>query len=118
MNKKELSKLYNEKINLINKYNKFYYDNSKPIVSDNQYDLIKKQILDLEKKHSFLNSPKSPSKNVGYKPSKTFNKVKHRAPMLSLSNAFSEEDLINFEKIIKFLSRKNSSKIFIALNPN
>ena len=118
MNKKELSKLYNEKIKLINKYNKFYYDNSKPIVSDNQYDLIKKQILDLEKKHSFLNSAKSPSKNVGYKPSKTFNKVKHRVPMLSLSNAFSEEDLINFEKkLFNFLSRKNNFKIYYSAEP-
>ena len=44
MNKKELNKIYNEKIKLINKYNKFYYDKSNPLVSDNQYDLIKKEI--------------------------------------------------------------------------
>ena len=54
----------------------------------------------LEKKYKFINSEKSPSKTVGYKPSKNFKKVEHRVLMLSLSNAFSEGDLNNFEKKI------------------
>ena len=49
----------------------------------------------------------SPSKIVGFKPSKNFKKVKHKVSMLSLSNAFNEEDLINFEKkLLIFLIKK------------
>tara|TARA_B100001121_G_scaffold132449_1_gene116075 strand:- start:303 stop:629 length:327 start_codon:yes stop_codon:yes gene_type:complete len=107
MNKKEIQKKYKEKIKLFNELNKFYYDKSDPVASDKEYDFLKKEILLLETKHKFLKSNKSPSNTVGYKPSKNFKKVLHRAPMLSLSNAFSEEDLINFEKKnIKFLISK------------
>ena len=68
---------------------------------------LKKEILDLEKKYNFLKSKNSPSKNVGFKPSKNFKKSLHKIPMLSLGNAFSEEDLINFEKRIQnYLSIK------------
>ena len=49
---------------------------------------LKKEILDLEKKYKFLKNKNSPSKIVGYKPSKSFEKYKHKVPMLSLSNAF------------------------------
>ena len=98
MKKKEILKLYNEKIKLINKFNNFYYNKSKPIISDSEFDSIKNEILSLETKYDFLKSKKSPSKSVGHKPSKNFKKVSHRAPMLSLSNAFTENDLLNFEK--------------------
>ena len=98
MNKKKIVSNYKEKIKEVNKYNKFYYDNNKPLVSDAVYDEIKQEIILLEKQYKFLRSKDSPSKLVGYKPSKNFNKIKHREPMLSLSNAFTEEDLLNFEK--------------------
>ena len=54
----------------------------------------------LEKKYKFIDSKKSPNKIVGYKPSKNFKKAQHRTPMLSLANAFSKDDLENFEKRI------------------
>ena len=50
------------------------------------------------KKKNNLKDPKSPSFKVGYKPSKKFEKYKHRVKMLSLSNAFDDKDLINFQK--------------------
>ena len=118
MNKKAIEVEYNKKIKLYNKYNKHYYNNSSPKVSDKEYDELKADILLLEKKYKFINSEKSPSKTVGYKPSKNFKKVEHRAPMLSLSNAFSEEDLNNFEKkILKFLSKQNNFKIYYSAEP-
>jgi DNA ligase (NAD+) len=118
MNKKAIEVEYNKKIKLYNKYNKHYYNNSSPKVSDKEYDELKHDILLLEKKYEFINSEKSPSKTVGYKPSKNFKKVEHRAPMLSLSNAFSEEDLNNFEKkILKFLSKQNNFKINYSAEP-
>ena len=98
MNKKKIQSDYNKKIKLINNLNKFYYEKSKPLVSDKEYDDLKKEILTLEKKNDFLRSKISPSKIVGFKPSKNFKKVAHRVEMLSLANAFTEEDLANFEK--------------------
>ena len=98
MKKKEILKEYNSKIKLLDYYNKYYYNESKPKVTDYEYDEIKKEIFNLEKKYKYLQSKKSPSENIGYKPSKNFHKIQHRAPMLSLANAFTEEDLLNFEK--------------------
>ena len=66
------SKKYNEKIKNLLKLNKHYYDLNKPLVNDYEYDQIKTEILSLEKKHNFLTSQNSPSKIVGFKPSKTF----------------------------------------------
>ena len=118
MNKKEIQKEYNKKIKLINKYNKYYYDNSSPVVSDKEFDELKYNILLLEKKYNFLNSKKSLNQIVGYKPSKNFNKVRHRIPMLSLSNAFDEQDLLNFEKkILNFISKGEDYKITYSAEP-
>ena len=115
---KLIKKNYLKKINLINKYNKAYYKNSKPIIADFEYDNLKIEILDLEKKYKFLKSDKSPSLTVGFKPSKIFKKVQHKIPMLSLSNAFDKEDLINFErKICNFLSLKKNTIIEYSAEP-
>ena len=100
MNKKKLQTEYSKKINLINELNKFYYDENNPRVTDQKYDELKNEILELEKKYKFLKSKRSPSEVVGFKPSKNFQKIVHRAPMLSLTNAFGKKDLINFEKRI------------------
>ena len=118
MNKKKIEKEYNKKIKLLINYNKNYYDLSKPLVSDKEYDDLKKSILSLENKNSFLKSDKSPSKIVGFKPSKNFKKITHRAPMLSLANAFGREDLINFEKkILNFLSKDDDFNFSYSAEP-
>ena len=118
MNKKEIQLKYSKKIKLISKYNNYYYDKNESIVSDQTYDELKKEILQLEIDYNFLNSEQSPSKVVGHKPSKNFIKSLHKVPMLSLGNAFSEEDLNNFEKKIKnFLSIKESIKIYYSAEP-
>ena len=98
MEKKKIGNKYLKKIKLISRYNKYYYDKNSPLVDDFEYDELKKEILNLEIKYTFLKSKNSPSKIVGFKPSKNFKKALHRVPMLSLANAFSEEDLRNFEK--------------------
>ena len=118
MDKKEIKKLYNSKVNLLKKYNESYFDKNKSIVSDKEYDEIKKEVLGLEKNFSYLISKYSPSQIVGFKPSKNFKKSLHKIPMLSLGNAFSEEDLINFEKRIKnYLSIRNDFKILYSAEP-
>ena len=118
MNDKDIEIEYLKKINLIQKYNKHYYDKDKPVVSDQKFDLLKKDIINLEKKYKFLRSEHSPTRSVGFKPSKNFQKVKHRVPMLSLGNAFNVEDLKNFEKkIINFLSLNETNIIEYSAEP-
>ncbi len=98
---------YLKKINDLKKHNKLYFEDSSPVISDKDYDQIKNEILNLEKKFSYLKDASSPSISLGYTPSKNFIKSKHRVKMLSLSNAFDSEDLENFEKkIFNYLNKK------------
>ena len=113
-----IKKNYLAKIKLIQKHNQYYYDKDKPIITDREYDLLKKEIINLEKKYLFLKSNESPTKTIGFKPSKNFKKIQHKVPMLSLGNAFNEEDLLNFEKkIINFLSLSTSIEIEYSAEP-
>ena len=74
MNENQAKNEYSKKIKLFKKYNKYYYDRSSPIVSDQEFDILKNQIIELEKQYSFLKSESSPTKSVGFKPSNTFKK--------------------------------------------
>ncbi len=101
-------KNYLNKIKLIEKYNKFYYDKDAPIIPDHEYDKLKKEILELEIKYLFLKKYGSITKKVGFKPSSKFNKIKHAKQMLSLANAFNNKDIVDFEKKINnYLNNKN-----------
>ena len=118
MNKKDIQEKYNKKIKLIRKYNKFYFDKNETIVTDKDYDQLKKEIFLLEEKFKFLKSDTSPLNLVGFKPSKNFAKVLHRVPMLSLANAFTKDDLVNFEKKIhNFLSKSVDFRISYTAEP-
>ena len=118
MSRKEIEKIYLQKIEVIKTHNQKYYEKSIPIISDSNFDKLKQEILDLEKKYFFLKNKQSPSKTVGFKPSKNFQKIKHKVSMLSLGNAFNEEDLKNFEKkIINFLSLTNKNIIEYSAEP-
>jgi len=107
MEKEKIKKKYDSKIKELIKHNKLYYEQSSPSISDSQYDKLRKEIIDLENKFSYLKDKNSPSKSIGFKPSKTFEKFKHKTPMMSLANAFDRKDLINFEKkILNYLNDK------------
>ena len=111
-------KEYKEKITLIQKLNKAYYHNDNPLISDAEYDKIKRSILDFEKKNPDLTAKDSPSKKIGFAPSEKFSKVKHLVPMLSLDNAFEREDVEDFLKKIKnYLNLKEDSKIELTAEP-
>lgn len=113
-----IKKKYLSKIQQLKKHNQFYYEKSTPKISDKEFDILKKEILELEKKYDFLKNKESPSIFVGYKPSKNFVKSKHRVQMLSLSNAIDKEDLQNFEKrIFNFLNLNKNNIIEYSVEP-
>ena len=118
MKKKEIESIYKKKLKKFHEHSKSYYEKNNPIITDADFDHLKKEILELENRYVFLKSSDSPSKVVGFKPSKNFEKIKHKVPMLSLGNAFNEQDLINFEKkIFNFLSLDDSSIIDYSAEP-
>ena len=111
-------KEYKEKIALIEKLNKAYYHNDKPLVSDAEYDKIKKDILDFEKKNPDIADKNSPTKKVGFAPSEKFSKVKHLVPMLSLDNAFTNDDVEDFlKKIRNYLNFEKDTLIELTAEP-
>jgi DNA ligase (NAD+) len=111
-------KEYKEKITLIEKLNKAYYHNDKPLVSDAEYDKIKKDILDFEKKNPEISDKDSPTKKVGFAPSEKFSKVKHLVPMLSLDNAFTKDDVEDFlKKIRNYLNYEKDTAIELTAEP-
>jgi DNA ligase (NAD+) len=90
----------------LEEHNYRYYILSNPIVSDYQFDMMLKELQDLEEKHPEFASPNSPTKRVGGDITKEFNTVKHRYPMLSLSNSYSREELVDFENRISKLTNE------------
>jgi DNA ligase (NAD+) len=106
----EIIKKFKSLVSDLKKHNRFYYVEDSPKISDSDYDLLKKNILELEKEHSFLKKIESIKNIIGAKPSTKFKKIKHLIPMLSLSNAFDEKDIGDFLKKIKnFLNSKKEN---------
>jgi DNA ligase (NAD+) len=89
---KEIKRLRKE----IEHHNYCYYVLDKPEISDFEYDNLFKKLLDLENRYPQYKSPFSPTQRVGAPPLDKFGKVVHAVPMLSLSNAFNKNDLIDF----------------------
>ena len=81
-------------------HNYLYYIQDAPEISDAEYDRMFRELLELERAHPELASPDSPTQRIGGEPLERFNKVPHHAPMLSLANAFSEAELLAFDKRI------------------
>lgn len=88
----------------VERHNRLYHDQSAPEISDSQYDALFQELLALEAAHPELVTPDSPSHRVGATPSKEFLPHKHLTPMLSLDNAFGDEDLRAFDERIRRLT--------------
>ncbi|MFK7839300.1 MAG: NAD-dependent DNA ligase LigA [Bdellovibrionales bacterium] len=95
-----------------------YYQDDAPSLNDAQYDDLRAQLNDLEKKYPYLITAQSPSQKVGAAPRDGFTKVKHAVPMLSLSNVFSEDDLNDFlTRVRKFLGLSDTDPLEIVAEP-
>ena len=97
-NKDKLIQIYKDKINFLKDHNYQYFILSKPKITDSEYDKLKIEVLEMEKKYPILEKFGSIAKIVGAPPSNKFNKIKHLSPMLSLSNAFNIKDMDDFSK--------------------
>jgi DNA ligase (NAD+) len=93
---------------LIEQYNYEYHTLDKPSVSDAEYDRLMNELISLELANPQIDSSTSPTQRVGGKVLDEFVKITHKRPMLSLANAYNEEDLINFDQRVKELSQTNS----------
>ncbi|WP_175413165.1 NAD-dependent DNA ligase LigA [Thermoactinomyces vulgaris] len=102
--KKRVLELHDE----INEHNHRYYVLDDPAISDAEYDRLMRELMALEEKFPELKTPDSPTQRVGGEPLPYFEKVEHTAPMLSLGNAFDEQDLRDFdERVRKAAGRQN-----------
>lgn len=86
---------------LIRKYDKAYYIDAEPIVSDREYDLLFAELQAIEKEFPELIAADSPTQRVGGEPLKAFEQVIHSVPMLSLQNSYTKEDIFDFDARIK-----------------
>lgn len=93
---------------IIEKLNYEYYVLDNPSLSDQEYDRYMQELMALENAHPEVDNKTSPSQRVGGQVLDQFKKITHRAPMLSLANAFNEEDLRDFDrKIVEVLETNN-----------
>src|SRR5438309_1127820 len=99
----------------ITEHNRRYYEEAAPIISDREYDRLYKELVDLETQFPDLRTPDSPTQHVGGKPLEAFAQIQHRAPMLSLDNTYSEEEVVNFYNRIKRLLP--DEKIPVVIEP-
>jgi len=99
----------------IRKHDRLYYQDAAPVISDRGYDRLYKQLVDLETQFPVLVTPDSPTQRVGGKPLQAFAQIQHRAPMLSLDNTYSEEEVANFYKRITRLLP--DEKIPVVIEP-
>jgi DNA ligase (NAD+) len=99
-------------------HNVSYHQQDAPIVSDAEYDALFRRLLELEAAHPDLATEDSPSQAVGAAPAQGFAKVRHTVPMLSLGNAFGEEDIGEFlTRIRRFLSLDADDMLDIVAEP-
>ncbi len=99
----------------ITEHNRLYYEEAAPVVCDRDYDRLYEELADLEKRFPELASADSPTQRVGGTPLKAFAQVRHRVPMLSLDNTYSEEEVASFyARITRLLP---DEKISVVIEP-
>ncbi|MCX8082236.1 MAG: NAD-dependent DNA ligase LigA [bacterium] len=101
MEKPKVKKRIDELVEKINYYNHMYYVENNPVITDYEYDLLYRELLELENKYPQYKRSDSPTLKVGGKPLKEFATVSHKIPMLSMDNTYSEGELIDFDRRIK-----------------
>jgi len=118
MNETTAAARIHELVSELNRHNRLYYEQDTPEITDAEYDALFRELRDLEELFPELSAPDSPTKRVGGRPLEKFSQVPHRSPMLSLENAFEEEDLTEFdERIKRFLGLPATEAIAYVCEP-
>jgi DNA ligase (NAD+) len=89
----------------IDRHNRLYYDEAAPELPDQEFDVLFRDLRDLEEKYPELATPDSPTQRVGGRPSQGFSQVRHALPMLSLDNLFAKEGLDGLRKFVASVAR-------------
>src|SRR5579862_3882586 len=111
---KELDRLARE----IAEHDRRYHAEDAPTISDAEYDALRRRNADIEERFPLLVRPDSPSHRVGAVASEKFAKVLHAKPMLSLDNAFSDEDVADFiGRVRRFLGLKEDDGVAVTAEP-
>lgn len=108
----QIKEQINKLRNLLNKWNHEYYVLSRPTVSDEEYDITLRQLIELETKYPQLITPDSPSQKVGGEASTKLKKFTHKQKMMSLANAFSADEMRKFDNDIKKAIGKDEPIIY------
>ena len=99
---------YLDLIEEVRKHDRLYFVECKPVISDYQYDQLVKQLEAIEREHPDWVLPSSPTQRVGKTAAKGFKQIAHVAPMLSLANTYSKEELADFiERVYKLLHKRD-----------
>ena len=117
MDKKNLILEYKKKKKELLRHNNLYFNKDKPEIEDSDYDKLKREALDLENKYPFVKETFNISDIVGSPVQNKFKKINHLKPMLSLSNAFEKNDILEFIKKIKNFLNFKEEKIEIISEP-
>ena len=102
----------------IARHDRAYHERDAPLITDAEYDALRRRNAAIEADFPHLVRPDSPSRRVGAGPSSSFAKVRHRVPMLSLDNAFAPEDFFEFcARIRRFLHRAHDTSLAFVAEP-
>ncbi|MDY6825760.1 MAG: NAD-dependent DNA ligase LigA [Bacillota bacterium] len=118
MSEKELNKAREraaELRRLLEEHNYRYHVLDEPVIDDEEFDRLMKELQEIEKKYPEMQEPDSPTQRVGGKPLSAFTSLEHKVPMLGLDNAFSEEDLCDFDSRVRRLTGKEELDYFCEL---
>jgi len=102
----------------ISHHDALYYRDDAPEISDAEYDALRRRLTSLEDAHPDLKRAESPSSKVGAQPVAAFGKIRHDVPMLSLGNAFADQDVIDFaQRVRRFLNLAETDALDITAEP-
>lgn len=101
MEKEEIRKKIQDLRSELNEHNYKYYALANPVITDREYDILMQELVDLENEYPEFMDPNSPTQRVGSDLDNEFQQREHRFPMLSLSNTYSEQEIIEFDQRIK-----------------
>ncbi|WP_421790896.1 NAD-dependent DNA ligase LigA [Hyphobacterium sp.] len=102
----------------IGKHDKAYYQDDAPKISDAAYDALRQRLEGIEARFPELQTENSPTQRVGVAPSGKFGEVRHARPMLSLGNAFNDEDVADFfQRVRRFLGLSDSDNVYFTAEP-